>query len=272
MARIRTIKPEFPQSETMGRVSRDARLLFIQIWTVCDDSGRARGNSRVLASLLYPYDDDARALLPGWLDELEDVHAIRRYVVGGDTYIEVCNWLKHQKIDKPSGAKCPSFDEGSPMIREGVASPPRGTGTGTGTGTTTTTSNGSCTAAAPPPARKPKVVSPVNPEWLADLKRAYPKRAGDARWAAACRAIHARLSEGHTLAEMLDSAKRYAAYCRAVGSEGTQFAKTAAVFFGPDKPFADAWELPTAQQQTGARPISPAERRNRGVPMHGDAA
>lgn len=36
MARIRTIKPEFPQSETMGRVSRDARLLFIQLWTVAE--------------------------------------------------------------------------------------------------------------------------------------------------------------------------------------------------------------------------------------------
>jgi hypothetical protein len=102
MARIRTIKPEFPQSETMGRVSRDARLLFIQLWTIADDSGRTRGHSRVLASLLYPYDDDAKDLLPAWLDELDAVGAIRRYAVDGDTYLEICNWLKHQRIDKPS--------------------------------------------------------------------------------------------------------------------------------------------------------------------------
>lgn len=118
MARIRTIKPEFPQSETIGKLSRDARLLFIQIWTICDDLGRARGNSRILASLLYPYDDDAKALLPGWLGELEDIGAIRLYLVDGDTYLEVCNWLKHQKIDKPSGPKCPGFEEGSPKPRE----------------------------------------------------------------------------------------------------------------------------------------------------------
>lgn len=118
MARIRSIKPEFPQSETMGRVSRDARLLFIQLWTIADDSGRSRGNSRVLASLLYPYDDDARDLLPRWLDELEDVGAIRRYLVDGDTYLEIRNWLKHQKIDKPSGPKFPGFDDGSPRPRE----------------------------------------------------------------------------------------------------------------------------------------------------------
>lgn len=122
MARIRTIKPEFPQSERMGKVSRDARLLFIMLWTIADDAGRARGNSRVLASLLYPYDDDARALLPGWLDELEDTGSIRRYIVDGSTYLEICNWLKHQKIDKPSGPKCPGFDEGSPIPRE--VSPP----------------------------------------------------------------------------------------------------------------------------------------------------
>jgi hypothetical protein len=59
MARIRTIKPEFPQSESMGRISRDARLLFVQLWCICDDHGRTRAASRMLASLLFPYDDDA---------------------------------------------------------------------------------------------------------------------------------------------------------------------------------------------------------------------
>lgn len=116
MPRIRTIKPEFPQSETMGRVSREARLLFIQLWTVADDSGRARGNSRVLASLLYPYDDDARDLIDGWMAELESVDAVRRYMVDGDTFLEICNWLKHQKIDKPSASKFPRFDEGSRIL------------------------------------------------------------------------------------------------------------------------------------------------------------
>jgi hypothetical protein len=113
VARIRTIKPEFPQSETVGRVSRDARLLFIQLWTVADDSGRTRGNSRVLASLLYPYDDDARGLMDAWLNELEAVGAIRRYVVDGETFLDIPNWLKHQKIDRPSASKYPGFDEAS---------------------------------------------------------------------------------------------------------------------------------------------------------------
>lgn len=107
MARIRTIKPEFPQSESMGRVSRDARLLFVMLWPICDDHGRTRAASRMLASLLFPYDDDAPALIGGWLDELERENCIRRYESNGSTFLVVCNWLNHQKIDKPSKPQFP---------------------------------------------------------------------------------------------------------------------------------------------------------------------
>ena len=113
MARIRTIKPEFPQSESMGNVSRDARLLFVLTWTIADDSGRLRGNSRMLASLLFPYDDDAPKLIDGWIDELVSNSCLIRYEVDGSTYIQICNWLSHQKIDKPSPSKIPEYDERS---------------------------------------------------------------------------------------------------------------------------------------------------------------
>ena len=108
MARIRTIKPEFPQSESMGRVSRDARLLFILLWPICDDHGRTRAASRMLASLLYPYDKDAGRLIDGWLAELEREGCLIRYEVDGSTYLEICKWLIHQKIDKPSKPQFPT--------------------------------------------------------------------------------------------------------------------------------------------------------------------
>lgn len=116
MPRIRTIKPEFPQSESMGRVSRDARLLFIQIWTLCDDSGRTRAASRMLASLLFPYDDDAPSLIDDWLEELEREGCITRHQLECGTYLQVCNWLTHQKIDKPSVSKIPPLDESSRIL------------------------------------------------------------------------------------------------------------------------------------------------------------
>jgi hypothetical protein len=116
MPRIRTIKPEFPQSESMGRVSREARLLFVLLFTVCDDAGRTRAASRMLASLLYPYDDDAGRKIDGWMAELEAEKCVVRYQVDGSTYLEVCNWLSHQKIDRPSASKIPAFDESSRVI------------------------------------------------------------------------------------------------------------------------------------------------------------
>lgn len=97
----------------MGRVSREARLCFLLLFTIADDSGRARASSRLLASLLYPYDEDAGHLIDGWLDELEGQQTIRRYSVDGDCYLEIVKWLKHQKIDRPSLSRLPQFDEGS---------------------------------------------------------------------------------------------------------------------------------------------------------------
>ncbi|MBR0941015.1 hypothetical protein [Bradyrhizobium liaoningense] len=116
MPRIRTIKPEFPQSETIGKLSRDARLLFVQLWTLCDDEGRTRAASRMLASLLYPYDEDAPSLIDGWLDELEREGCVVRYVVEGSTYLQVNNWLKHQKIDRPTKSRLPVVSEGSRLL------------------------------------------------------------------------------------------------------------------------------------------------------------
>jgi hypothetical protein len=113
VARIRTIKPEFPQSESMGRVSREARLTFVLLWTLADDAGRLRGNSRMLASLLFPYDDDAPGLIDGWLSELVREECVTRYLADGGAYVQINNWLDHQKIDKPSGSKIPAFDESS---------------------------------------------------------------------------------------------------------------------------------------------------------------
>ena len=113
MGRIRSIKPEFPQSESVGRVSREARLLFLQLFTLVDDFGRTRASSRVLRSLLYPFDDDAGDLIDGWMAELERERMVVRYVHEGTTYLEICKWLKHQKISHSSPSKLPSPPENS---------------------------------------------------------------------------------------------------------------------------------------------------------------
>ena len=68
MARIRTIKPEFPSRKRLaGYRAMPACYSFNSgpLSTI----GRARAASRMLASLLYPYDDDAEASSTvGWLN------------------------------------------------------------------------------------------------------------------------------------------------------------------------------------------------------------
>jgi hypothetical protein len=61
----------------------------------------------MLASLLYPYDDDAPSLIDGWLEELEREGCIQRYQVADAKYIAVINWRDHQKIDRPSRSRFP---------------------------------------------------------------------------------------------------------------------------------------------------------------------
>jgi hypothetical protein len=116
----------------MGNVSRDARLTFIQLWTIADDEGRLRGNSRMLASLLFPYDDDAKKHIDAWIGELEAEGCAIRYTVGGDSYIQITGWTSHQKIDKPSVSKLPAPPadsliprEDSPKVREVSSGDPR---------------------------------------------------------------------------------------------------------------------------------------------------
>ena len=113
--RIRSIKPEFWESESLGRVSREARLLFIGLFSCCDDHGKARASSRLLASRLYPYDEDAFKKLPQWMAELQKEGCVRLYVAAGESYLDIPKWANHQKIDKPSASKFPSFDD----VREG---------------------------------------------------------------------------------------------------------------------------------------------------------
>lgn len=61
----------------------------------------------MLASLLFPFDDDAPRLIDGWLAELEREQCILRYTVYGNAYLQVINWGKHQKIDHPSSSRLP---------------------------------------------------------------------------------------------------------------------------------------------------------------------
>ncbi len=107
MSRIRTIQPSFPRSRSVSRLSHEARLLFVLLWTIADDAGRTRAAPHELALLLYPSELEMAQFLPAWLDELEHEGCIERYVVDDVVHLRVVNWRKYQKIDHPTASRLP---------------------------------------------------------------------------------------------------------------------------------------------------------------------
>ena len=271
MARIRTIKPEFPHSESMGKVTRDARLAFILMWTLADDSGRLRGNSRMLASLLFPYDDDAPSLMEGWLAELERQACIDRYIVDGTTCVQIRNWLTHQKIDKPSPSKLPPFAESSRILanpRE-RSSGDQGSGPGSRIKDQGRDQGPTDRAAEQPRVRsKAGKDSTAEPPEFAEIRKAYPRRAGSQRWGDAVKHYRKRIAEGVTHDAILAGVTRYARFLEATGKAGTETVQQAATFLGDNRGYLEPWNAPTQTQQP--RPLSTVERVRQANGVHRD--
>jgi hypothetical protein len=121
-------------------------------------------------------------------------------------------------------------------------------------------SNANANTSQNPTARRKRAPSEEPAEFL-DLKIAYPSRAGDQGWRKARRGWAARLTEGHTAAEMIAGAKRYADFVRSTGNEGTEYVKQAATFLGPDKHFLLPWDRPPAFNGKHLPPTSARDRQ-----------
>jgi hypothetical protein len=97
--------------------------------------------------------------------------------------------------------------------------------------------------------QEPKSAAPARrvreePVEFLEIRRLYPRRAGGQRWADALRGCHARLAEGSTWRELVEGARRYAEFCQATGKVGTEVVQQAGTFFGANRGFAEAWDLP----------------------------
>lgn len=121
MARIRTLKPEFWTDEKVALLPALTRLVFLGLISQADDAGRLVDNVKLLDGLLFPYTDDTCAEA---LDDLARTERIIRYrSSSGQPLIQVANWEKHQKVDKPSRYVLPAQEdsESSRDSRESVA-------------------------------------------------------------------------------------------------------------------------------------------------------
>lgn len=119
MPRSRMIKPEFWDDEKLCSISLQARLIFIGLWTYSDDYGVVKGNPIWLKSKILPYDGSLNTQeaisedsvsahgIVEWLSELEQIRCIVPFKHNNETFYYIRNFLKHQKVNRPSKARNP---------------------------------------------------------------------------------------------------------------------------------------------------------------------
>lgn len=101
MARIRSIKPEYWVSEQVVECSPIARLLFIGMWSFCDDAGVHPASYKTLKMEVFPGDDISCQEIEQLVGELLRAGLLESYVVDSKSYFKVTGW-HHQKIEKPN--------------------------------------------------------------------------------------------------------------------------------------------------------------------------
>lgn len=109
MARIRTIKPEAFESESLAECSVTATLTFFGLLTLADDTGRFRDHPAIIAGRLWALRaEHTPAHVARDLEELAAAGVICRYTgCDGRSYLHIVTWQRHQKIDRPSASRVP---------------------------------------------------------------------------------------------------------------------------------------------------------------------
>lgn len=127
MARIRTIKPAFWTDEKLALMSPLVRITFLGlISAMADDAGRCKGEVRLVKASVWPLDDDVTTeTIAGHLAQLARAKRIVMYDHDDARYIQVANWKKHQRIDKPRPSELPSPPDGEGIIPEDSRNVPR---------------------------------------------------------------------------------------------------------------------------------------------------
>jgi len=107
MARKRMIDPEFWSDEKIANLSPHARLLFIGMWNFADDTGIIKSRPEYLKSAIFGYDDFENKEILAWIREIESQNFIFSYIINGQHFSIILNFLKHQVINKPTPSKLP---------------------------------------------------------------------------------------------------------------------------------------------------------------------
>lgn len=135
MARIRTIKPEFFTSLDIVRHDLLTRLVYVGLWTHCDDYGRCAYDPRLVKAALFPLDDDITPEdLRKSLESLHDASQVLIYDHHGRAYLQVTAWEEHQRVSHPGKDKLPAYDDPDSVLRQSSGDSPESLRPEQGTG------------------------------------------------------------------------------------------------------------------------------------------
>jgi hypothetical protein len=124
--RIRSILPKFYESEDIGAMDWNTRLVFIGLWSYADDNGVGRDVPSLIAADLFPYDlsRDSRDTLARVADALQTLSIggqITRYTIDKKPLYFIVKWDEYQRVDRPAKPRYERPTSTNAEIRESLA-------------------------------------------------------------------------------------------------------------------------------------------------------
>lgn len=89
-------------------LSYPARLMFIGTWTFADDNGNLEAHPKMIKALIFPGD---KIKVEPLIAELIEHKFLIPYALNGKEYLHIRTFKKHQKINRPSPALCPVYED-----------------------------------------------------------------------------------------------------------------------------------------------------------------
>ena len=81
------------------------------------------------------------------------------------------------------------------------------------------------------------------PDWLQQIREAYPKRIGGQGWGHVKKRVPALIKVGESFDDMLEGCEGYSRMLKDTGKYGTEFVMQARTFFGPGEWWLETYDL-----------------------------
>jgi hypothetical protein len=120
MSRKRQLPPDISQWAGFRNLTRDARLLYLLLYTIADDEGRICEDPGQFAYQLFPGDTGFGLKIEACLREIDREELIGRYDVRRAHYLVILDW-DIQKIDHPTPSKLPPPPASRPLLFDEVS-------------------------------------------------------------------------------------------------------------------------------------------------------